>query len=116
MRRTGSRRSLRLGDAIMREIAELLEEKVQDPRLNLVTVSGVRVNADLRVAEVLYTAGGGEERMAEAAQALAKAAPFLRRELASRLDMRRLPELRFVRDVFLEDVVYAGQDDSPTDT
>ena len=114
MRRSGSRRSMRLGDTIMREIAELLAEKVQDPRLSMVTVSGVRINADLRVAEVLYTAMGDEAHLTEVAEGLERARPFLSRELARRLETRRLPELRFIRDHFLEDVVYAGQGHDPS--
>ncbi|THB70651.1 MAG: 30S ribosome-binding factor RbfA [Desulfovibrio sp.] len=115
MRRTDSRRAMRMGDAIMRELADVLATQAQDPSLSLVTISGVRVNADLRVAEVLYT-GGDDECMAEAAKGLERALPLFRRELAARLDTKHVPELRFLRDTFLEEQVYVGQRQSPTDS
>ena len=116
MRRTDSRRAMRMGDAIMRELADVLATQAQDPSLSLVTISGVRVNADLRVAEVLYTGGGDDERMTEAAKGLERALPLFRRELAARLDTKHVPELRFLRDTFLEEQVYVGQRQSPTDS
>lgn len=106
-------RARRLGDQIMRELAEMLATEIQDPRLELVTISGVRLNPNMRVAEVLYTAGGGEEHLSEVAQALDKAKGWLRRELGHRLKLRFVPELRFSRDTFLEDVVYGQGTDTP---
>jgi len=115
MQRSSSKHSLRLGDQIMREVADILVTEIQDPRLELVTISGVRINSDLRLAEVLYTLGQSPEREAAAQVALDHAKGFVRRQLASRLQLRRLPELRFCLDTFLEDVVYRGQPgDSPT--
>jgi ribosome-binding factor A len=115
MQRSSTKRSLRLGDQIMREVADILTNEIQDPRLNLVTVSGVRMNADMRVAEILFTVGEGEERARNAQAGLDHAKGFVKRQLAGRLQLRQLPELRFCRDTFLEDVVYRGQPgDSPT--
>ncbi|MBN2139452.1 MAG: 30S ribosome-binding factor RbfA [Desulfovibrionaceae bacterium] len=110
MKISGSRRSARLGDQIMRELATMLAEKIQDPRLNMVTLSGVRMNTDLRVAEVLFTMGAGPASRDEVQAALAKAAGRLRSGLGRRLRLRYLPELRFVHDDFLEDTVYGRPD------
>ncbi len=90
----------------MRELAELLTEEIQDPRLELVTISGVAMNADMSIARVMYTLSGDEERLAEAAKAFEQAKGFLRTSLGKRLRLRYLPELRFARDEFLEDMVY----------
>ena len=107
MQRSGSKRSIRMGDLIMRELANMLERDVQDPRLELVTISGVRLNSDLRVAEVLFTVHGGQERAAEALKGFEKAKGFLRSGLGKRCKLKFLPELRFTYDTFLEDMVYA---------
>lgn len=107
MRRTASRRSHRVGDAIMREVAEILETESWDPRIEGVTVSGVRMNSDLSVAEVLYSPSiMHEENADEVQEALDKASGFVRSKLAARLRTKRVPQIRFVRDSFLEDMVY----------
>lgn len=107
MKSAGSRRSIRLADLILRELANMLLEEVSDPRLQLVSLTGVKLNADLKIALVTFTVGGGEERRKQALDGLQKAKGFLRSGLARRLDMRSLPDLRFAHDDFLEDMVYA---------
>lgn len=106
MKRANSRRSDRLADQITRELAMALTQDVSDPRLELVTITGTALNADLTVAQVLYTLSGDEARLAEAAKALELARGFLRTLLGARLRMKFVPELRFARDTYLEDVVY----------
>lgn len=106
MRLTDSRRSKRLGDQIQREIAQILEEDMGDPRLSGVTVTGVQLNADLSVARVLYTTSADPAVRQAAAKALDQAAGRLRSLLGKRLHMKFLPELRFAFDSFLEEMVY----------
>ncbi len=106
MKISSGRRASRLGDQIMRELANMLLEESQDPRLAFVTLSGVRMNSNLRVAEILFTLSGGEENLKDAEVALEKAKGFLRSGLGKRLKLRYLPELRFVHDRFLEDMIY----------
>ncbi|WP_045223084.1 30S ribosome-binding factor RbfA [Desulfonatronum thioautotrophicum] len=101
-----SRRSVRLADIIQRELALMLQEEIQDPRLELVTISGVRLNTDLSIAKVLYTCTDDPIRLEEIALALNKAKGYLRTLLGKRLNLRSTPELRFERDIFLEDMVY----------
>ncbi len=101
-----------MGDQIMREVATLLVEEAQDPRLQLVTLSGVRMNANLRIAEIFYTVSGDSEHRQQVQQGLEKATGFLRSNVGKRLKLQFTPELRFVFDDFLEDVVYAKPDAS----
>jgi len=110
MKQANSRRSTRLSDLIMREIAQMLVEDVKDPRLELVTISGVALNTDLSVAKVLYTLTGDEKRQAQAAAGLEQAKGYMRGLLGHRLKIKFIPELRFARDTFLEDMVYAHPD------
>ncbi|WP_457570512.1 30S ribosome-binding factor RbfA [Desulfovulcanus sp.] len=104
MRRATSRRAARLADMIMHELARIMVEEIQDPRLQLITISGVRLNRDMSVAEVLYTHIHGQSE--DLTQALSKARGFLRSSLGQNLRLRFVPELRFVWDVFLEEMVY----------
>ena len=106
MRRTNSRRAHRLEDIIMQELGHILLEEVKDPRLELVTISGVRLNKDLSVAEVLYTHSSDTEKKAETQKALDSASGFLRSQLGQRLRLKYIPELRFYWDKYLEDMVY----------
>ncbi len=110
MKLADSRRSAKLGDQILRELATMLLEDIQDPRLDRVTLSGVRMNKDMRIAEVFFTLPAGAERLKDAQAALAKCGGHLRGILGKRLKLRYLPELRFTHDTFLEDMVYAKPD------
>ena len=112
MRSSTSRRSIRLADIIQRELAQLLQEEIQDPRLELVTISGVKLNTDLSIAKVFYTCTDDPVRQEEISASLAKANGYLRTLLGKRLNLRGTPELRFERDTFLEDMVYHGQHES----
>lgn len=106
MKASNSRRAVSMGNQVMREVATLLVEEAADPRLQLVTLSGVRMNANLRIAEIFYTVSGDVAHRKEVQQGLEKAAGFLRRRLGQNLHLQFTPELRFIFDDFLEDVVY----------
>lgn len=100
----GSRPS-RVGDQIREEIGQLLARSVHDPGIGFVTITRVQVTPDLQQARIFYTALGDEKARRESARALGRAAPYLRRQIGSRLRLRRVPELTFVYDESI-----AGQD------
>lgn len=94
-----SQRTDRVGDLVRRELAELVLHRLQDPRVRLATVSGVRVTPDLRRAVVSVSVVGELDQREEAVQALSHARGYLRRELARRLKtMRVVPDLVFELD------------------
>lgn len=93
-----TRRQKRVGDLIQEEISDMLQKKLEDPRLQQVTITGVEVSPDLRYARVWYSVLGGPQEMADAAAALQKASSLLRRELSSRISLRYMPELAFKFD------------------
>src|SRR4030095_11745851 len=99
----------RVGDQIRSELATLLAREVHDPGIGFVTLTRVQVSPDLQQARVFYTSLGptGEEDKTRrnSERALERAAPFLRRQIGSRLRLRRVPELRFIYDESI-----AGQD------
>ena len=85
----------RLGQEIHGRLATILRERTQDPRLELVSITEVQVAPDASFARVFYRTLGDR---AEAAAALDKAKPYLRRCLAEGLEVRRVPELDFKSD------------------
>jgi ribosome-binding factor A len=95
----------RVADQIRSELALLLTREVHDPGLGFVTLTRVHVSPDLQQARIFYTALGDEKAQKASAKALERAAPFLRRQIGSRLRLKRTPELRFQHDDSIE-----GQD------
>jgi ribosome-binding factor A len=100
----GSRPS-RVADQIREEIGLLLSREVHDPGIGFVTITRVQVTPDLQQARIFYTALGDDKARRESGRALGRAATFLRRQIGSRLRLRRVPELTFVFDESI-----AGQD------
>jgi ribosome-binding factor A len=97
-----SSRPERIGDQIRVEITGMLSRQVHDPGIGFLTVTRVEVSADLQHARVYYTALGDQKARRESARALERASPFLRRQLAGRLRLRRAPELQFFYDESIE--------------
>jgi ribosome-binding factor A len=95
-------RSVRVAAQLQRELAELLRGQVCDAKLGMVTVSDVEVTRDLSLAKVFVSFLGATESVPRSLASLAEGAPALRRELARRIRMRNIPELRFVYDDSIE--------------
>lgn len=93
-----TRRQRKVANLIQQEISDLIATKVRDPRAAGVTVTGVEVSADLRIANIYVSKLGHEEERRAALAGLAAAAGYLRRELAPRVELRFMPELRFHLD------------------
>ena len=103
---TVSRRTQRLNDLLREELGQLLLHQVRDPRLSgVITVTSVEVASDLSLARVFISALGGQEEKAEAMKGITSASGFLRRELAHRLSLRRMPRLEFYRDDSIQEGV-----------
>jgi ribosome-binding factor A len=93
-----SSRPERVGQAIRDELSILLAREVHDPGVGFITLTTVKVSPDLQLARVYYTSLGDEKARGETAKALGRATPFLRRQVAQRLRLRRAPELQFFYD------------------
>lgn len=98
MKRPEYSRNARLEGAIRAELAAVLLGEVNDPRLEAVTVSGVRLSPDRSSAQVFFSVVGDDERERQAGDGFTAAASFLRRELGRRMRLRVVPELSFRRD------------------
>lgn len=92
----------RVGEQIRQALADLLAREVRDPGVGFVTLTRVKVSPDLQMARAYYTLMGDAHSRREADRALARVAPFLRRHLAGRLRLRRVPELQFHFDESVE--------------
>ena len=95
----------RVADQIRGELGQLLAREVHDPGIGFVTITRVQVTPDLQHARVFFTALGDERTRRNSDRALHRAIPFLRRQIGSRLRLRRVPELEFIYDESI-----AGQD------
>lgn len=96
-------RSRRVGEQIQRELAELVQRELNDPRLGMVTISAVEVSRDLAVAKVFFTVLNPGHDVAQTLEGLTHATGFLRRELGRRMKLRVVPELRFQYDSSIEE-------------
>jgi ribosome-binding factor A len=95
-------RLARIADQIQRELAELIRLEVRDPRVGLVTLTGVELSRDQSHAKVFFTVMGATSDAAAAGEGLTRAAGFLRSELSRRLTTRKVPELHFAYDESVE--------------
>ena len=97
-----SSRSARIADEIQRSLAELIRLEVRDPRVGLVTLTGVELSRDQSHAKVFFTVLGSPSDIEAALEGLQHAAGFLRSSLAHRLTTRKVPELHFAYDESVE--------------
>lgn len=99
----------RVADQIRQEVTNLLNRSVQDPGIGFVTITRVKVTADLQLARIFYTTikaenADLEKTKKETAKALERARPFLRRQVTERINLRRSPELEFRYDDSIADL------------
>jgi len=87
----------RLNHTYQEEISMILMKEVKDEEIKFVTITGVEVTNDLSFAKVYYTVLD-DTKKEQTKLALEKAAPFIRKQLASHIEIRHTPELRFIYD------------------
>ncbi|MBI4903860.1 MAG: 30S ribosome-binding factor RbfA [Acidobacteria bacterium] len=93
------RRNQRLTESLREEISELITLEMSDPRVDGVTVTEVQLSPDSSSAIVRLAISGEQSRHKSVIAALDHAKPFLKRELGLRVDVFRLPDLRFEADM-----------------
>jgi ribosome-binding factor A len=97
-----TRRTDRVADALQELIAGLLLREIKDPRIGLVTITGVKVSADLRHARVYFSCLGDETQRAQSLRGLNSASGFIRSQVARQLNLRVAPQIAFEFDASLE--------------
>lgn len=88
----------RISDQLQMELAKLIQQEVQDPRVKMVTLTGVEVSRDLAHAKVYFNVHDEAANKQSSLQGLKSASSFLRRRLAKILDLRLMPFLHFHYD------------------
>jgi ribosome-binding factor A len=118
-----TRRQRQLAELLHEEISTLLQRRAQDPRLKQVTVTGVEITKDLKIARVYVSVLGDAEETRSAMAGLEKAAGYLRSQLGASVRLRYVPELSFRLDDSLKQGMHIDQlldalivDDQPADT
>ncbi len=94
-------RSQRVSQQIQKEVAIILQREVKDPRIGMVTVSGVDVSRDLAYAKVFVTLlnnEGNDDGVQESLEGLKEASGYIRQLLGKALRLRIVPELQFAYD------------------
>ncbi|WP_237066500.1 30S ribosome-binding factor RbfA [Microbulbifer guangxiensis] len=93
-------RADRVADAMRRELAQLIQMEVRDPRVGMVNVNDVEVSRDLTSAKVFVTLVGEDDpaKINTSMEVLNRAAGFLRSQLARAIQMRSVPRLQFRYD------------------
>lgn len=92
------KRADRVGDLIKVEISDILLRQVKDPRLKTLTITDVKLTDDLRSAKIFFIEMGKDECDPQCMAGLEKATGFLKRELGKRLQLRYVPDIRFIVD------------------
>jgi ribosome-binding factor A len=102
-------RSRRVADQIQREMAEIIRLELKDPRVGLVTITGVEVTSDLEHAKIFVTSLGPISDHDALLTGLRRATGFLRSELSHRMKLRIVPALVFVYDTSVEQGMHLSQ-------
>lgn len=90
-----SLRLKRIADRIRQELSVLLLQEVSDPRLTGISVTDVRVDRELAYADIFVSTLEGVTRSQDVLEGLNHASAYLRRTLATRIELRVFPRLRF---------------------
>ena len=91
-------RADRVGGLIQEALSELIKLKIRDPRLAMVTITGVKMSRDLRLARIYFTIYGDHQKSEAAVLGFESARGFIKRSLARSLGLRYMPDLNFFYD------------------
>ncbi len=91
-------RADRVSGQIQKALTEILQKNVSDPRLEMVTITKVKMTNDLRIARIYFTMAGSKKTPEEANEGFQSAHKYLKRILADQLMMRYMPNIEFYYD------------------
>jgi len=92
----------RVAEQMKKEMTDIISQRIKDPRVGFVTVTGVEVTGDLQQATVYITVLGDDKKKADSLDGLNKAKGFIRTEIGQRIRLRKTPELSFKIDESIE--------------
>jgi ribosome-binding factor A len=91
-------RSDRVSGQIQKVLSDILRKRIKDPRLEMITITGVDISSDLRMARIYFTTSGSQKSIEEATEGFKSALGYVKRTLASQLGLRYMPDLKFFHD------------------
>ena len=91
-------RADRVGGLIQETVSEVLHRQVKDPRLDMATITHVKMTRDLKIARIYFVVPGGSQKAKAATEGFESAAGYLKRALSHRLDLRYMPKFEFYYD------------------
>ncbi|TBL77772.1 30S ribosome-binding factor RbfA [Paenibacillus thalictri] len=92
----------RVGEQIKKEISQIIQSELKDPRIGFITVTGVEVTSDFSLAKIYLSVLGTDEQKEETLKALGRSTGFIRSELGKRIRLRKIPELVFKFDASID--------------
>ena len=95
-------RAEKVSEAIKKEIGSIIQNELKDPRLGFVTVMRVELTHDMRYGKVFFSVLGNAEAQKKSIEALASATGFIRKLIAEKIELRFVPEIRFILDTSCE--------------
>ena len=99
---TSFSRADRVSGLIQETLSDLLNKSIHDPRLQMITITKVKMSADLRLARIYFAIYGDDKKSEDAAKGFESARGFIKRILASKLGLRYMPDLKFFYDDSLD--------------
>jgi len=96
------KRAVRVGDQLLREVADILAKKVRDPRVKGATLTGIHLSDDLKHGKVYFSVMGEREDIQKVQGGLDSAKGFIKREIGARMDLKYIPDIVFKYDPSLE--------------
>jgi ribosome-binding factor A len=99
----------RIADRIRQELSEMLIREISDPRLKQIYITDVKIDKELAFADIFVSAIEGVSRSVEVLAGLNSASGFIKRNLASRVELRAFPRLRFHWDMTPENADHIEQ-------
>ena len=95
-------RTRKVASVVHRELSMILSAELADPRITSITITSIRMSRDLKHAKVFVTSCLSDPQLQSGIQALNRAASYIRRHLATRLNMKYTPSVSFVKDIAIE--------------
>lgn len=95
---TSFSRAQRVSGHIQKALTDILKKDIKDPRIDMVTITRVKLTNDLRIARIYFTLTGSKKTIEEASAGFKSARGYLKRTLAQQLGLRYMPNIEFFYD------------------
>jgi ribosome-binding factor A len=95
-------RADRIGGLIQKMLSDILKKEIKDPRLKMITITGVTVTRDLKLARIYFAAPNSKQKREAATIGFTSARGYIKRMLAHALDLKYMPDIKFYYDESLD--------------